>query len=118
MGLTKCTSTNLDQRLELDDHVGGVYRKSLLHLVSRAFEERIDPPTPLLGMQLHSKDLEDLKPGRLWFHYSNGIESPRDRTNSTSHGGFDNDPITMNSVMKVVLGQAPAVPFTQETLDY
>ncbi|MEM7244298.1 MAG: C1 family peptidase [Acidobacteriota bacterium] len=108
----------LNDRLERDDKVTVAYRKSLLYLVSRSFEEVIRPPTPLAGMQRHAKPLEKHDPKRLSFHYSNGIASPRDRTNSTTHGGFDNDPKTMNDVLKVVLGRKPGVEFTEETLDW
>jgi pimeloyl-ACP methyl ester carboxylesterase len=110
---------NLTDEVEEDDNVGMVYRKSLLYLVSRAFEERIEPPEALLGMQRSSKDLEKLHPKSLFFHYSNGRGSSKARTASTSHGGFDNDPATMNSVLKTVLGK-PSVPhpFTKESLVY
>ena len=37
---------------------------------------------------------------------------------SDTHGGFDNDPNTMNSVLYRILGQAPARAFTQRDLDY
>jgi hypothetical protein len=40
------------------------------------------------------------------------------RSASDSHGGFDNDPATMNDVLKRVLGKPPAVPFTDKNLDY
>jgi pimeloyl-ACP methyl ester carboxylesterase len=110
---------NLGDDVERDDNVGLVYRKSLLYLVSRAFEETIDPAEALLGMQRYSKELKKLPPGRLFFHYSDGRANRRDRTASTSHGGFDNDPVTMNSVLKTVLGK-PRVPqpFTRESLKY
>ncbi len=63
---------NLTDEVEKDDNVGMVYRKSLLYLVSRAFEETVDPAEALLGMQCYSKDLEQLRPKGLSFHYSNG----------------------------------------------
>jgi len=105
---------NLTEQAELDDDVFAVYRKSLLHLVSRAFEEEIDPAESLLGMQRYSRDLEGLRPGRLSFHYTDGRT-----TASTSHGGFDNDPATMNSVLKTILGSSRVRhPFTKESLEY
>ena len=39
-------------------------------------------------------------------------------TRSTSHGGFDNDECTMNSVLKKILKQNPAKPFTKAELKY
>jgi pimeloyl-ACP methyl ester carboxylesterase len=110
---------NLTDEVEKDDNVGTVYRKSLLYLVSRAFEEKVDPAESILGMQLYSKDLEKLRPNRLSFHYSDGRTTRRDRTVSMSHGGFDNDPATMNDVLKTVLGKSKVpVPFTKESLQY
>lgn len=35
---------------------------------------------------------------------------------STSHGGFDNDPNTMNDILKTILGAAPSKPFTKTDL--
>lgn len=110
---------NLTDEVEQNDNVGLVYRKSLLYMVSRAFEERIDPAEALLGMQLYSKSLAKLRPRNLFFHYSNGRGTGNARTASTSHGGFDNDPATMNSVLKTVLGKSSVPqPFTKESLQY
>ena len=110
---------NLTDAVEQDDNVGMVYRKSLLYLVSRAFEEQIDPPEALLGMQRYSKHLEKLHPRSLFFRYSNGRSGANVHTASTSHGGFDNDPATMNSVLKTVLGKSSIPhPFTKESLAY
>jgi len=110
---------NLTDEVEKDDNVGMVYRKSLLYLVSRSFEEKIDPAESLLGMQCSSKDLEKLRPKRLFFHYSDGYATSRAKTASNSHGGFDNDPATMNDVLKTVLGKSNVrYPFTKESLKY
>ena len=110
---------NLNAELEQDDNVGKVYRKSLLYLVSRAFEEKIEPPESLLGMQCYSKDLEKLDPAHLFFHYSDGPKKKNVITASTSHGGFDNDPATMNSVLRTVLASSRLPrPFTKESLNY
>jgi len=110
-GIDKMTVYNLDEEHELDDHVMHVYRKSLLYLVSNAFEEELG--VPILGMQKFSKKIPQQP--RLTFVYS-----PEDaaKTNSTSHGGFDNDPATMNNVLKTVLGKSPQHPFTEDNLDY
>lgn len=104
---------NLKDQLEQDDAVAKVYRKSLLYLVSNAFEgvkER-----PLLGMEKF-EDLAQMAGSMPRFIYSNGVEGQR--TRSTTHGGFDNDPYTMNHVLKRVLGRKPDQPFTREILDY
>ncbi len=115
-GIERMDVYNLSEALELDDNVIALYRKSLLYLVSRAFEE--EPlPSPLLGMQLHAKRLAASLP-RMTIQESDGPGSGRRRTCATSHGDFDNDPATMNSVLQRVLGRAPAIPFTRRTLKY
>ena len=110
---------NLTEKLEMDDTVAGVYRKSLLKLVSRAFEETDDKPgnVPLLGMQLHCKEINTTGIP-LDFKYSQGKVNGKVPTESSTHGGFDNDVCTLNDVLKRVLGKMPKRPFTQKELDY
>ncbi|NTV14468.1 MAG: C1 family peptidase [Desulfobulbaceae bacterium] len=95
---------NLNEQLELDDNVAYVYRKSLLYLVSRALERESDKP--LLGMQLYAKQLAATS--QLNIRYSDGQEGA---TSSTSHGGFDNDANTMNTILRRVLGAEAALPY-------
>jgi len=120
-GINSMQVFNLTDQLELDDHVGQVYRKSLLYLVSRAFEE--DTPEAILGMQKHANQLLTEPPVQdlgdaFKIHYSQGMGTPV--TASSSHGGFDNDVTTMNSVLTSILGKEPAdgKRFTREILDY
>ncbi len=103
---------NLKDKLELDDNVGIVYRKSLLCLVSNAFERTKEKP--LLGMERFVKQVQSVN-SLPEFIYSNG--SGR-RTKSRSHGGFDNDENTMNDILRRVLGHMPEKPFTEEILNY
>ncbi|GAB5560322.1 MAG: C1 family peptidase [Synoicihabitans sp.] len=104
---------NLTDKLERNDTVA-IYRKSLLYLVSNAFEEVRG--TPLLGMEKFSQQLDW---GKLPVDtvYSRG-PAKRARTMSETHGGFDNDPATMNDVLGRVLGEKPTRPFTADDLDY
>ena len=102
---------NLVERLEKDDNVAYVYRKSLLCLVSRALERQMDKP--ILGMQHYSKELGNV-PG-LDLRYSDGRTG--DITRSTSHGGFDNDYRTMNAIMERILGKTPPYPFTEDEME-
>ena len=37
-------------------------------------------------------------------------------TDSKTHGGFDNDPATMNTILERVLGMPPKLPFKKEEL--
>jgi len=106
---------NLSDRLERDDNVALIYRKSLLYLVSRAFEEK--PPTALLGMKKFNKGLTRGISDRLEFVYSNGVNG-NPRTGATSHGGFDNDPATMNDILEHILGKSPKHPFRDDDLKY
>jgi len=113
-GIDQMTIYNLTDEQERDDTVGP-YRKSLLYFVSRSFEE--DTPAPILGMQKHSRSLEETLPN-LHLVYSHGDAGKESRTLSTSHGGFDNDPATLNDILKRVLGKKPERPFTKEDLEY
>ena len=118
-GIDKLNVYAMTDRLERKDSVAKVYRKSLLYMVSRAFEEDVRPPAAVTGMEKHVKELIKANHRGVDFHFSNGVASSRDRTNSSTHGGFDNDRITMNDVLKVVLGRSRVPqPFTDRSLDY
>jgi len=105
---------NLSAKRELDDVVGPeilnatvpLYFKSLLYLVSNAFEER--SKQPLAGMQIFEPGLK----GNAKIAHA-GIDKTSD---SESHGGFDNDPATMNTILANVLGQPAPQPFKPEEL--
>jgi hypothetical protein len=105
--LPNLTIYNLNEELELDDNVVYAYRKSLLYLVSRALER--EKNKPLLGMQKYTKRLKGPN-----FHFSNGKNGV---TRSTSHGGFDNDPETLNHIMKNILGKKPVKPFLPDEME-
>lgn len=105
---------NLSERLEQKDSVGKLYRKSLLYLVSRAFEE--SPPAPILGMQRYSARIPANE--RLRFIYSEGPAGRESRSQCDTHEGFDNDIASMNHLLRTVLGREPTRPFTKESLDY
>ena len=122
-GIDKMQVFNLTNRLESDDQVGFVYRKSLLYLVSRAFEE--DTPEAILGMKKYTDPLllePDVKKisNKFTVHYSDATNTGK--TNSSTHGGFDNDVHTMNTLLRTILGLGDSVeldkPFTEESLDY
>lgn len=76
------------------------YSRSLLYLVSRSFEK--GKTTPILGLE---KDFdEEIAPQALgnvhvW-------PAPGAVSRSTTHGGFDNDEATMNSVIELIRGNA------------
>jgi hypothetical protein len=108
------TSFAMSDALELADNCGGVYHKSLLYLVSRAFEPEVgEHPVPIVGMQRYATtkvsgttyaDAVASVGGSLVWSPS---QTPTiSRSLAHSHGGFDNDSATMTSVMLRVLGKA------------
>jgi predicted alpha/beta hydrolase family esterase len=100
---------NLSETLELDDHVGRVYQKSLLYLVSNAFESKAN--MPLLGMQVFNASEKGIS-----FEYSDGVEGTASA--ARTHGGFDGDVDTMNSVLHTILDKPASFEFTKAILDY
>jgi hypothetical protein len=66
---------------------------------------------PLLGMAVFNQPLPNVT-----FKYSEGKVG--DATAATSHGGFDSDVDTMNSVLSDITGGSPKYPFTKAILDY
>ena len=115
-GINRLDIYNLTDRLECDDTVVEAYRKSLLYLVSRSFEE--DPrPARILGMEKFKKGVSTgLTNVRIL--YSDGNVASSKHTRSETHGGFDNDPTTMNSVLRRILGKTPPHKFTGKSLKY
>lgn len=114
-GIDQMIIYNLTDKLEKDDTVTPAYRKSLLYLVSNAFEEKRGEA--ILGMEKYSKNLSEDKLEIVW---SNGKPTSGSRTSSEEHGGFDNDPKTMNDILKRILNvdSKPTIHFTKKNLDY
>lgn len=113
--LDKIYLYNLTDKLEQEDTVAASqlslpsYSRSLLYLVSRAYEEA--PNTPLAGMQIFAKDMPSHP--RLVIAYAG---SAGGETTSKTHGGFDNDPATLTTIMSRVVGVPVALPPTAEEL--
>jgi hypothetical protein len=101
----------MDDATERKDNCLGAYRKSLLYLVSGAFEPARG--TRILGMEkhLHADAQVDsfFSPGA--GRRGDLVLSPKggaaldSKTTSHSHGGFDGDGPTMDSVLRRVLGR-------------
>ena len=110
--ITDMAIYNLRDKLELDDNVAGVYRKSLLYLVSNAFEH--EKEKPVLGMEKFKNKImySGKKPTMIYSNGNGGV------TRSTSHGGFDNDIHTMNHILKRILKADPVRKFTKSDLDF
>lgn len=106
----------------------GPYGKSLLYLVSNAFEGRL--AVPILGMKTcvdADPELDSLfagtVDGRPALVVSAGDAAARaafheGASASPTHGGFDNDVDTMNSVLVRALGALPTRLFTARDLRY
>ena len=109
---------NLSDEAERADTVGP-YGKSLLYLVSEAFEGK--KATPILGMESFRETEPRIKE---WFGkpvfdeahavaYASGFAKPPDlASDSRTHGGFDNDEDTLNAMLRIVTGRkSPEAPF-------
>ncbi|WP_340115964.1 C1 family peptidase [Pelagibius sp. 7325] len=119
---------NLVDSVERDDCVGPVYHKSLLYLVSESFEPR--HRAPLLGMEAFvnpPKKRLDAAPeadrkqvarvkrvigapkaenGKTVIRTQNVPVSLKLDSCSSTHGGFDNDEPTLNSMLRIITGKA------------
>ncbi|HVG13154.1 MAG TPA: hypothetical protein VM843_09130, partial [Flavisolibacter sp.] len=126
----------LSDKGERDDDVWA-YGKSLLYLVSNAFEGRRE--TPLLGMEKFvnadgidgDRSKVDPEIAALFRKKINGWSSlviagaapagkvtGPDICRSETHGGFDNDTYTLNSVLFRILGAPPVRPFETRDLQF
>ncbi len=132
---------NLTDDAERDDDCVGIYNKSLLYLVSNAFEETQRVPavgkanraprgTPLLGMETSVLGDQELKP---LFASRGGraelVLAPNDHDTSAAtgrdgqaryasrarhHGDFDNDLPTVRSTLARILGPEAAGRFDEK----
>ncbi|MEM1043124.1 MAG: caspase family protein [Bacteroidota bacterium] len=105
----------MTREAERDDHCAHVYRKSLLYLIHHALER--EKRTPILGLEESLRADDDLADlfglGGAPSDRAETVFSPtqtisgRSATTATTHGGFDNDAPTMQSVLRRIL-DAPA----------
>lgn len=98
------TTFALTDERELDDTCGAVYRKSILYLVSRAFERPEQPggEVPVLGMAKH---LAGLDLPRAQVVLSGTMTPITDHCAARGHTDFDTDPATMTSALLRLLGR-------------
>jgi hypothetical protein len=126
--ITSLTIYTMNDRLEQADSTVRPYGKSLLYLVSRSFED--EKPTPILGLEESLKRDAPL----IRFFGLAGREKVADiiisqtpatvplnsRSQSTTHGGFDNDVKTMSSVVRrirQVPDSTPIVDFFEDPVE-
>ena len=107
--IERLTVFNLTDEYEKKDTATPLYHKSLLYLVSGACEEERNEP--LLGMNTFIERDEDLKKalgkpiGRNDSTVIYSVGGPSDislASQSTTHGGFDNDEATLNSTLRII----------------
>jgi|KBSMisStaDraftv2_1062788.scaffolds.fasta_scaffold17731_4 hypothetical protein len=106
----------LTDQAERDDNCANIYHKSLLYLVSNAFENRPRIPlvrdgVPILGMEKFAKaDAELVKlVGGSWVHAPNtaAMGSP-DASGARHHGDFHTDPATLRATLARILAGDPS----------
>lgn len=115
-GIEKFTLFTMDDQAEQDDNCGRIYNKSLLYLVSNAFEAQPRIPLfrdgiPILGMEKFVKADPELtalfaKGKADWIRSPNHADKPTDRSTSRHHGDFDNDKATVAATLQRITGQA------------
>lgn len=107
----------LTDTAERDDHCAHIYNKSLLYLVSNAFEEEYHPlkwgwpGAPLLGMEKFvraDKEIHDLfaSQSATWILSPNSDTNTLKASKSTSHGGFDDDKATVKGTLARIIGSS------------
>lgn len=105
----------LSDKAEQDDHVARIYNKSLLYLVSRAFEAApFGEGTPLLGMEKWIAKDDAVR--RLFTEgRADLVFSPNDAptgsihaSRSAEHGAFDDDTATVQATLARILAATPS----------
>jgi hypothetical protein len=105
---------NLTDRAEQDDNCINIYNKSLLYLVSNAFEKVLRKPwfgdsdgEPLLGMEKFVTALPAReRPKEMVLSPNDVPEGRPGAARSTTHGGFDDDPVPLKATLARILGQS------------
>lgn len=106
----------LTDKAERDDTCANIYHKSLLYLVSNAFETRWRKPgfgerhgEPILGMQKFVLELPTDERPNDWVLAPNGNPVGDEASSrATAHGGFDDDAATLKATLARILGQPAA----------
>lgn len=134
VGQRRCplpTLYNLSDAAERAETLGP-YSKSLLYLVSNAFEGQRNKPLLgltrfILGDEEGGRDDVDAEIAKLYARKLAGRpalviagqqRNPGSVSACATHGGFDADAPTMNSVLHRILDKAPTRPFTERDLSF
>jgi hypothetical protein len=109
------TLFTLTDKAERDDNCANIYHKSLLYLVSNAFETGLGKAPflheregePLLGMAKFVSRLPASQRGFDWVQSPNAnAPATLEASTSKSHGGFDDDPATLASTLGRIIGKS------------
>jgi hypothetical protein len=110
----------LDDATERDDDCADIYHKSLLYLVSHAFERVPRIPlvrpdgTPLLGLE---RDVLVGIPNAFWTGQRRWIKAPGSaKSDARHHGDFDNDAETLLSTLERITGTSKSEMKAPEAL--
>lgn len=116
-GVERTTIFTMGKSYERADDCARIYRKSLLYLIYHALEA--GRKTPILGLEESLRDDAELKrlfglghsgaPGEVVWSVT-ALDKGRSASTSTTHGGFDDDAPTLNSVVRRILGKQDADP--------
>lgn len=114
-GIEKFALFTMDDKTEQDDNCAKIYNKSLLYLVSNAFEK--EPRIPLfrdgfsiLGMEKFVKEDKEMTAlfktsNAAWIRSpNNNVGKPEDYSTSRHHGDFDNDKATVAATLLRITG--------------
>jgi hypothetical protein len=105
----------LSDDLEQGDDVAVIYRKSVLYLVSRAYEHP-HHEVPIVGMERFWKDARERLPAAAKGRVKSYV-APSAECATRKHTEFDADLASLNTLLAIVLGGPPARPFTQAEVD-
>lgn len=114
-GIGRLALFALSDKAEQDDNCARIYNKSLLYLVSRAFEQSaFGEGTPLLGMErwlAQDPELSKLFTGGkadLVFSPNSNPEGSTTASRSAHHNDFDDDGATLKATLARITGATPA----------
>ena len=115
-GIDHLSMFTMAKDYERDDNCAQIYRKSLLYLIHYALEPEVE--APILGLEQSLREDPRLQaifgldstPGAVAevIFSVTPIDKGKSASTSTTHGGFDDDAPTMNSVARRILGKADA----------
>lgn len=115
-GIDRLTMFTMTDTAERDDTCAKVYKKSLLYLIHFGLER--EPRCPLVGLEQSVRAdavlrnlFEPESPGVVEVVWSPTQGGLRYSSESLTHGGFDDDPRTINSVCRRILGRDDIVEY-------